>query len=460
MQEERRQKLFLNFENSLIRKNSIYKNNYSSLYKIINRNSNFLLNLLRDTKNLNLDTRMGYETCFFASARELARKYNKSPKMTNKYLNLYCVLGLLKKLSTEDLEENNFLLLKNMNENRGLKKKLINIYSWFMLSPETLIRANERASILLDNHYSIRKLSKRYIASVFGIDFANDIYPDTELKAGYEGNNFNYDIDKAIDFLERRVKGLVDNNGYATREEVRQFLKTVLSEHEEKELKEKSLMDTFDINLNRILKDNDLAYVRANKELKEKYNLKSYIYIIVNEIDLPKEKHSKSYIKNHTEDLTCPICNKELILDKNFNKRDYVKPKIICRDCKDNKARYIYAYYDYKGNLIYIGSTVDRSRITRECNHKGYSKVYYADVYNLVNLQEEDLRIIEHELIRDLKPKFNTLKNYKGLKIKQKYLLLLQDLKDHIQKSRRYKSQELEYLKTSLIFDYRAYKRD
>jgi hypothetical protein len=288
----KKQEIIKNIDFNLAITNNILKlkDNYPFLYKILKRRIHYLNNFLdyakgKCKKPLYIYNNGTYIIYFFGSVKYFALKYTGYYTTWNRNLNLFAVLGLITKIDNKKIKLKYSKEVDEYSRNMKAKKintdvsniKPVNYYSIPMYSAQELDDANKIAQKLYENNFRVNALSKIYIIKFFGQEFADKIFPDNRTITKY-----SYYVKNQI---EKRILKSISQNGYTTKDEI--INKTYISlkkvEHNEYgriSNREQLISREFDRSIKELLASNKLTYKKANKELKEKFNLKNYKYII------------------------------------------------------------------------------------------------------------------------------------------------------------------------------------
>lgn len=146
-----------------------------------------------------------------------------------------------------------------------------------MFSSDILIQADKIAKLLHDSNFRMNAMSKIALLKI-DEDMANRVFP-AERKITRFSNYVAGQIEK---YILRSIK----YRGFTTKDEViihtNINLKYIKSEEYgfTRGSKKQIISREFDRNINSIIKNNVLLYKKANKELKEKFKLRSYKTII------------------------------------------------------------------------------------------------------------------------------------------------------------------------------------
>ncbi|PLS19568.1 hypothetical protein CVD28_03885 [Bacillus sp. M6-12] len=207
------------------------------------------------------------ENIFFASNSYIADFLgNYTLSTTNKVINLFAVLGLIKKIKEE------YIPVQLLHESKVIadRRNLGNIISYYIIPPmiDTLAEAEKKAEVLIENHISYTNISRAKISFIFGEDFAKNVYVQEIQKNKIKKAEVPNLIHK---ILEKNLLELLSKQGYATKKMVaKKYIGKTTVKDREKELEKiwKSL-----------LIKNELHYMKPTKEMKEEYGLKTSEYI-------------------------------------------------------------------------------------------------------------------------------------------------------------------------------------
>lgn len=206
------------------------------------------------------------ESLFFLSNRYLAKKIKKDAPNINKYINLFCTLGLLHKIPYKDINQNlrkTALQISKENSQNGISFYTVPDYN------ETFKIANERAKIMLEYRFTIKGMSKKYLENCFGEEFANKIY-----LVNVKDNKRSENIRNAIEnFILNQIK----TYGYCTKDMLMTYRLEVDNCYIRKGVK--------DYEFRRVLPDimqkYDLIYRKSNKNINKALGIDTEKYLIV-----------------------------------------------------------------------------------------------------------------------------------------------------------------------------------
>jgi hypothetical protein len=258
------------FENNIMLLSQLdkRKDEFPSLNRIIRFGYPLLLDILEIGKEniVNRFFNTNGESIFFFSNRYLAGKRNKSVVNTNKYINLFCTLGLLNKIPYSHVNKNlraTAIQISKDNSQNGISFYTITDYN------KAFKTADERASIMLQYKFSIMGMSKKYLENCFGEEFANKIYhvnvKDTEKSKS---------IRDAIEvFILQQIK----TYGYFTKDMVMDYKLKVDNHYIRRGAKEYEFRKV----LPDVIQKYDLIYVKTNKNINQKLGIDTKKYLLI-----------------------------------------------------------------------------------------------------------------------------------------------------------------------------------
>lgn len=230
--------------------------NYKNLRKMLTISYIYLLGLYQECiDKLHEYFTINDENLLFVSNQKLADKLHKKVDKTNQYINLMCVLGLVKKVRYKDLDKRISDRAVSMAEKKH--RNGICFYNVPKLSEGILQIADERAEKMYECGFSIKGFSRIFVSNVFGEEYADMIY-----QVKFECTERN----KAIsDFIAHTICKSIENYGY--------FAKDMLYAANKKQSKRKRIgQDKLEYEYRRILpailSDYDLALVKKPREIK------------------------------------------------------------------------------------------------------------------------------------------------------------------------------------------------
>lgn len=242
---------------------------YPQLETLISENAE-LLELMNVLGNLYLFKReytYKNENLFFSSTSYLSRLLNTPNKTkVNQLVNLLATLGLIEKVPTHKIPP---VLLKESSkiQNDRLLGNSINYYIVHSFE-EVVHQAEQRAKVLLDNGIRYFSISKSVIENLFGLDFAQMIYPQIVQKNKLRTNDKKENIEK---MLRKNFERLLNEQGYLTKTMVASLPVFDLS-IEKKQAYLKKMWGY-------LLQQYDCDYSKPTKVMKERNDLPSYEYI-------------------------------------------------------------------------------------------------------------------------------------------------------------------------------------
>lgn len=279
---QHQEKIILNLE--LLSKADCFKD-YFYLNKLLNPKKNSLLKKLHSfnkfayyNKVLNPSTAKDGSLTIFVSNRHLAKQYGGDLKVWSKAINTYFFLGMLTKYVYTDLQDT-----QAKRHTRYYKEKLqrklnrttyaIAHYSIPKYDNELLSQANEKAKLLIENKYTIETFGKNWLKLNFGIKVAAEIYP-------YEKPNDPLD-DTIKYLLKSHITSSIKKQGYITPKELQlKVIQSLLRELPNERGISKKVKQIYRLHIDPLLNGLGFELRNADKELQDKFNLKTHIKII------------------------------------------------------------------------------------------------------------------------------------------------------------------------------------
>lgn len=244
------------------------KDEFPNLNRIIRFGYPILMDILEIGKEniINRFFSTNGESIFFFSNRYLAGKRNKSVVNINKYINLFCTLGLLNKIPYKQVNQRlraTAVQISKDNAQNGISFYTIPDYN------KAFKTADERAAIMLQYKFSIKGMSKKYLENCFGEEFANQIYL-VNVKDSEKSRNIR-------DAIEAFILQQIKTYGYFTKDMIMNY-KLKLDNHyircgvKEYEFR-KVLPD--------IIQKYDLIYMKANNNINQKLGIDTKKYVLI-----------------------------------------------------------------------------------------------------------------------------------------------------------------------------------
>ena len=246
------------------------------------RKSDLKAILLYGASLINENMQIDGKPFFFASYSKLKDVIGtKKDKKISTDLALFAMTNLLLKLPIHKIPAEMFKAATEISKKYGYKR----ICNYFTVEPyglNSLEEAENRAKILKENGVTLRGMSQEMVIRFFGEEKANEIYPQyiEEHKAGTTERS-----DKYVYEIISSIEDLISRYGYATVDDIAWQLRESHTRESVKTQIKKCLKE--------LLVAYSLDYVKANKELKEKYNIKvgenSFPYVFIPKNDEEKE---------------------------------------------------------------------------------------------------------------------------------------------------------------------------
>ncbi len=238
-----------------------FKETFPQINKLIRtRKADIQKILMHMTKYISDGLQLDGKPLFFASLTSLMKvcERNSKPKMSQS-ITLFALLNMLNKVELNCIPEDELKKAKQISAKYGFKK-IVNFYQIEEYGFTTLEDSEKIAATLLDNNMTLKGLSREYILRTFGVDLADKVYPQ---------------------FKFENRQGTSAKSDYLTGEIALVVLETI---------KDQGYIFERDVNLNgtigiqwkksiqEILDSYGLRRVKLNKELKEKYGIKTNGY--------------------------------------------------------------------------------------------------------------------------------------------------------------------------------------
>lgn len=249
-----------------------FESEYPVLYKRI-KSKILKLNALLDVAIRNVYDGNDYngKPVFFCSYKELEKVFGTtSPESISKTINLFALLSLINKLPEDKIPEHMLNKAKHLAALKG-HKKLPNHYM-FSDFGYSLEDSELKAIKLKNNNFSMKGMSREWVLRTFGVEVANEVYP--QYKFENEKGVSNISDKKTIEII-KILMALINAKGYATEKEIVEILKSQYGKSKTEIQIKRSLQE--------ILDSYELQRIRANKKVKKQYNVdtKGYPFIIV-----------------------------------------------------------------------------------------------------------------------------------------------------------------------------------
>lgn len=250
-----------------------FKEIYPQLHSLIRtRKSNLIA--LNNYEKMNVtdeDFSLDDNPLFFVSLDSLMDIFGSKDKTrVSQSVTLFTLLSLLNKVPHDKLPEE---VLKKAKHIATIykHKKLVNFYSIDSYGVNSLEESNKIATILKENNFSLKGLSREYLLRTFGVEFTNKVYPQYT----YENNlGTTEKSDKNCNKIATYILEGIEAQGYILEKDLR--VNYVTESQWKRSIQE--ILDSY-----------GLIKVTANKEIKKKYNInvsaRSYPKIIIERED-------------------------------------------------------------------------------------------------------------------------------------------------------------------------------
>ncbi len=236
---------------------------YPNLWKYVKPRTDklILINEYAKNKILSEEYVLNDYPIFFSSLTYFMDLFNsKSKETTSKTIQLFALLNMLDKISSDDMPKE---MLENAKKYKKSKKhKLVNHYQVKSYCYNQLNQAEKYAIKLKDNNFTMKGMSREWILRTFGIDVANEVYP--QYKFENERGVSKKSDEKTIEIINV-VMSLIETQGYATENEVVEILRSNYGKSKTEIQIKRSLQE--------ILDSYDLTRIRANNQIKRNLGL-------------------------------------------------------------------------------------------------------------------------------------------------------------------------------------------
>lgn len=183
----------------------------------------------------------------------------KNKNTMSQSITLFALLNMLNKVELNCIPEDELKKAKHISAKYGFKK-IVNFYQIEEYGFTTLEDSEKIAGTLLDNNVTLKGLSREYILRTFGVGLADKVYPQYKFE-NRKGTSAKSDY--LTGEIATVVLETIKNQGYIFERDVN--LDGVIGRQWKKSIQE--ILDSY-----------GLQRVKLNKELKEKYGIKSNGY--------------------------------------------------------------------------------------------------------------------------------------------------------------------------------------
>lgn len=254
-------------QNIELLQSTLIESKYPNLGKIIRSRKIYLIMTLQYYYDyIEEELQCNGAPVFYTSYNKLKEIWEISSKRSNsdisKSLTLFSLLGMLKKLKEEEIPEYFLKIAKGISSRYNYGK--INTYfSIPEYNEEFLLNCEQIADKLKESHFTLSGLSREYILRTFGIDKADELFPQLNRENQYgTSSRSDFKTEKIVEHIEQEI----NSNGFVF---------------------EKNLNKTFGIqwkrSIDEILNIYCLKRVCTNKEFKKRFNIETsgHPYIII-----------------------------------------------------------------------------------------------------------------------------------------------------------------------------------
>lgn len=186
-------------------------------------------------------------------------------------LTLFTLLDMLIKVKNEDIPEKELKKAQSISAKYGFKK-LTNFYQFTEYGYNQLCLSEIIAKDLIDNHISLKGLSREYVFRTFGKELTDKVFPQYRYENEHKATTPK--SDKFTMEISQFILDAIEKQGYIKEKDIKVNAKTELQY--KKSIQE--ILDTY-----------GLVKVRANLDNKALYNIPEFIprqaSVIVREIN-------------------------------------------------------------------------------------------------------------------------------------------------------------------------------
>lgn len=263
-------------DNKLLLEDEERLKSYPKLYSVIKRHISILhaMNEIGDSNLIGKSLQCNNEAIFFSSTRYVKSNPNVeySTSVINQVINLFSVLGLISKVSEEDIPAEYISMSKVRMKIDKCKYNHISFYTLPNML-DVLDLAEKRAEVLINHNIKYYSMSHYVVKRVFGEEFANKIYVQ-KVYGGVSKRNARVLADEK-EKIKHYFSISVIENGFASKELLKK----------ETDMNDKSFNKLW----SELIGNVDHVKVKPNKAMKQRHNL------ITNEnVIIVKEKYEVS----------------------------------------------------------------------------------------------------------------------------------------------------------------------
>jgi hypothetical protein len=212
---------------------------------------------------------------FFMNIKDIARICKKDKKNISNYLGLFTYLGLLDKLNNQQIPEELLDKAKHVaaQQRKKVKKKtgqdifmyMVNYYSIPSYKDKVIFQSEQKSLEFKEKNFSMAGWGREMILRALGEEEANRVFPQLQ------GLDIKENHKIIAENIENIFLNMLDKQGYVTEKEI------------ENSFNDKNIHIHVKRTIPELLDKYDLIRVRANKQIKEQYNIQSdgYPFIII-----------------------------------------------------------------------------------------------------------------------------------------------------------------------------------
>lgn len=263
---ERQRQLMI--DSALYLNSDEFRETFPHINRLIRTRKSDIQNILMHmTKHISDGLRHNDKPLFFASLTSLMKICERNSKdKISQSITLFALLNMLNKVDLSCIPEEELNKAKHISAKYGFKK-IVNFYQVEEYGFTTLEHSEKIAETLIENNISLKGLSREYILRTFGVDLADKVFPqykhENRQRLSAKSDSLTCDIAKYI-------LDVIKKQGYIFERDIN--LPGAVGYQWKKSIQE--ILDSY-----------GLQRVKLNKELKEKFDIKSdgYPNIIIEE---------------------------------------------------------------------------------------------------------------------------------------------------------------------------------
>lgn len=206
---------------------------------------------------------------------QIVQQLKKDKSTVSKKTNILVALGLINKLNVYDQKISKLTVVKKaLNKSKKEGNRPVNFYSIPNYTHKLLKEANYIASILLNNHITLKKFNKTFLIKALGQEFANKVFLDKRVISHIHIE----EIQTIKNILITELKNNSIISLYDFKELIYEFYKNNSDTY-----KKDIISNNIDYALTELIGNNVIVRRRLKKDEKTLYNknIKDYSYYIL-----------------------------------------------------------------------------------------------------------------------------------------------------------------------------------